>query len=113
MPNCFRSLTCVKFATIREGNTTGIRLKTTIDMVKKNTIQEIGVGLIFCDFAGSEVFSCDSFACFSCLFLNFLPKTSRVSGHCFKISSVIPKRNRFLDLTKSLYCNHGFEIVIA
>ncbi len=113
IPNRSRSLTAVKFATIRDGNTTGIRLKITTDMVKKNTIQDILVGLIFCDFAGSVVFSRDSFACFSCLFLNFLPKTSRVSGYCFKISSVIPKRNRFLDLTKSLYCNHGFEIVIA
>jgi len=35
MPNRSRSLTCVKFATIRDGNTTGIRLKTTIDMVKR------------------------------------------------------------------------------
>jgi len=40
-------------------------------MVKKNTIQEIGLGLIFCDFEGSGGFSCDSFACFSCLFLAF------------------------------------------
>ena len=65
MSNRSRSLICVKFATIREGNTAGIRLKITIDMVKKNTIQETGVGLVFCDFVDSEGFSCDSFACFS------------------------------------------------
>ena len=75
MPNRSRSLTAVKFATIREGNTTGIRLKITMDMVKKNTIQETELGLVFCDFVGSGGFSADgSGACFSCLFLNFLPK---------------------------------------
>jgi len=47
MPNCSNSLTAVKFATIREGNTTGIRLKITMDIAKKNTIQETGFGLIF------------------------------------------------------------------
>ncbi len=77
MPNCSRSLTWVKFATIKEGKTIGIRLKITIDIVKKNTIQEMGFGLIFCDFDDSDGFSAeDSDACFSCLFLNFLPKLS-------------------------------------
>ena len=71
MPNGSRSLTCVKFATIRDGNTTEIRLKTTRDMVKKNTIQETGLGLIFCDFDDSGGLS-GSLVCFSCFFLNFL-----------------------------------------
>jgi len=30
MPNCSRSLTCVKFATMKEGNTTGIRTRRTM-----------------------------------------------------------------------------------
>ena len=61
---------------MKEGNTTGIRLKITKDM-KKNTIQEMVFGLIFCDFDDSDGFSAeDSDACFSCLFLNFLPKLS-------------------------------------
>ncbi len=73
MPNCSRSLTDVKFAIIAEGKTTGIRLKITIDMVKKNTIQEIRFGLNFSELSGSDDFSFDSFAdCFSCFFLNFL-----------------------------------------
>ncbi len=76
MSNRSSSLTAVKPAIMAEGKTTGIRLITTIEMVKKNTIQEIALGLVFCDFVGSEGFSCDSFACFSCLFLNFLPKPS-------------------------------------
>ncbi len=75
MPNRSRSLTCVKPATIRDGNTTGIRLKITIDMVKKNTIQEIGLGLIFSNFEGSDGFFNSFSDCFSCFFLNFLPKT--------------------------------------
>jgi len=73
MPNCSRSLTWVKFAIIREGNTAGIRLKITIDIVKKKTIQEIRSGLNFSELSGSDDFSFDSFAdCFSCFFLNFL-----------------------------------------
>ncbi len=56
---------------MKEGKTTGIRLKITKDMVKKNTIQEIVFGLIFSDFGGSGGFSFDSFSDrFSCLFLN-------------------------------------------
>jgi len=47
IPNCSNSLTDVKFATMKEGKTTGIRLRLTMDMVKKNTIQETGFGLIF------------------------------------------------------------------
>ena len=66
IPNCSRSLTSVKFATIIEGNTTGIRLKITIEMVKKNTIQEIGFGLNFSELPDFDDFSFDSFAdCFS------------------------------------------------
>ncbi len=57
MPNRSSSLTAVKPATIREGNTTGIRLKITIEMVKKKTIQETGLGLVFCNFVCSEGFS--------------------------------------------------------
>jgi len=75
MPNCSNSLICVKFATIREGNTTGIRLKITTDMVKKKTIQETGLGLIFSNFEGSGGFLNSFSDCFSCFFLNFLPKT--------------------------------------
>jgi len=71
-PNCSRSLTVVKLVAIRAGNTTGIRLIITIDVVKKNTVQETGLGLIFSDFE-SGGFS-GSFDCFSCLFLNFLSK---------------------------------------
>ena len=75
MPNCSNSLTDVKFATIRDGNTTGIRLRITMDMVKKNTIQETGLGLIISNFEGSGDFLNPSSDCFSCFFLNFLPKT--------------------------------------
>ena len=77
MPNRSSSLTPVKFDTISDGNTTGIRLRTTMDKVKKNTIQDIALGLIFCNFDDSGGFSVEDFgACFSCLFLNFLPKLS-------------------------------------
>ncbi len=96
MPNCCKSLTCVKFATIREGNTTGIRLKITIDMVKKKTIQETGLGLIFSNFEGSGGFLNSFSDCFSCFFSNFLPKTRWVLGYYLKISAVLsPKHNRF------------------
>jgi len=63
----------VKFATIAEGNTTGIRLKITTEMVKKKTIQEIALGLNFSELCGSGDFSFDSFVdCFSCFFPIFL-----------------------------------------
>ncbi len=64
IPNRSSSLTAVKPAIMAEGNTTGIRLKITIDMVKKNTIQETGLGLIFSVLCGSGTFS-GIFACFS------------------------------------------------
>jgi len=44
-----------------------------MDMVKKNTIQEMGFGLNFSELCGFGGFSFDSLAdCFSCFFLNFL-----------------------------------------
>ena len=79
MPNRSRSLTCVKPATMAEGKTTGIRLKITMDMIKKKTIQEIGLGLIFCNFDDSAGFSFDSFSDrFSCLFLNLAKLGMRI-----------------------------------
>ncbi len=87
MPNRSSSLTAVKFATIRDGNTTGIRLKITIDMVKKNTIQEIGPGLIFSVLCGSGTFS-GIFACFSCFFINFLAKLRLFFGLKLKTQAV-------------------------
>jgi len=55
-----------------EGKTTGIRLRMTMEMVKKNTIQETEVGLFGKDLARSV--GCSSDSCFFCFFLWFLAK---------------------------------------
>jgi len=86
MPNLSSSLTSVKPATIRDGNTTGIRLRTTMDMVKKNTIQEIGLGFVFSNLDGSCDLSLDDLgACFSCFLWFFAISTNL----CTWTSSII------------------------